>query len=262
MEVEIQLSNGQIGYVVNFFKGFGNASFSGLEGFTVGYSSADFKEDGSKLELAYAITVHKSQGSDFKLVFFVLPKTGRVLSRELLYTGLTRAKEKLILLVEGEDTTWLFNYSKSEASETARRNTHLFKTQIRESKGSIPFVQNLIHKTKKGIYVRSKSEVIIANLLHDAEIEFLYERRFDTETGWRLPDFSIATGADEIIILEHLGMMHKPSYREEWEKKKEFYEKHGYVLNENLFVTTEDENGAINSEAISNDVISKIKTLI
>lgn len=261
-EVELQLSNGQIGYVVNFVKGFGNASFSGLEGLTIGYSSADFKEDGSKLELAYAITVHKSQGSDFKLVFFVLPKTGRILSRELLYTGLTRAKEKLILLVEGEDTTWLFNYSKSEASETARRNTHLFKTQIRESKGSIPFVQNLIHRTKKGIYVRSKSEVIIANLLHDAEIEFQYERRFDTETGWRLPDFSIATGADEIIILEHLGMMHKPSYREEWEKKKEFYEKHGYVLDENLFVTTEDENGAINSEAISNDVITKIKSLI
>jgi hypothetical protein len=261
-EVELQLSNGQIGYVVNFKNKYGNASFSGLEGYTIGYSSSDFKEDGSKLELAYAITVHKSQGSDFKLVFLVLPKSGRILSRELLYTGLTRSKEKLVLLVEGTDTSWLFNYSKSEASETARRNTHLFNSQIRESRGSIPFVQNLIHRTKRGVFVRSKSEVIIGNLLHEAEIDFIYERRFETENGWRFPDFSIATSSDELILLEHLGMLHKPSYREEWERKREFYENNGYVVGENLFLTSEDENGAINSEAISKEIISKIKSLI
>lgn len=261
-EEEVQLSNGQIGYVVSFYKGYGNAAFSGLEGYTIGYNSADFKEDGSKLELAYAITIHKSQGSDFKLVFLVLPKTGRILSRELLYTGLTRAKEKLILLVEGENAAWLFNYSKAEASETAKRNTHLFKSEIRESKGSIPFVQNLIHKTKKGIYVRSKSEVIIANLLHDAEIDFEYEKRYDTEKGWRLPDFTIATSADEIIILEHLGMLHKPSYKEEWQQKKLFYEKNGFIVGDNLFTSDEDANGAIDSERISKEVISKIKGLI
>ncbi len=261
-EEEVQLSNGQIGYVVSFYKGYGNAAFSGLEGYTIGYNSADFKEDGSKLELAYAITIHKSQGSDFKLVFLVLPKTGRILSRELLYTGLTRAKEKLILLVEGENAAWLFNYSKAEASETAKRNTHLFKSEIRESKGSIPFVQNLIHKTKKGIYVRSKSEVIIANLLHDADIVFEYEKRYDTEKGWRLPDFTIPTSADEIIILEHLGMLHKPSYKEEWEQKKQFYERNGFTIGDNLFTTDEDANGAIDSEKISMEVISKIKGLI
>lgn len=261
-EEEVQLSNGQIGYLASFYKGYGNAAFSGLEGYTIGYNSSDFKEDGIKLELAYAITVHKSQGSDFKLVFLVLPKTGRILSRELLYTGLTRSKEKLFLLVEGIDPSWLFNYTKSEASETARRNTHLFKTQIRESRSSIPFVQNLIHRSKEGIFVRSKSEVIVANLLHDANIKFEYERRYETETGWRLPDFSIATSADELIILEHLGMLHKPSYKEEWLQKKQFYEKYEFVLGETLFVTTEDENGAIDSEAISRDVIAKIKSLI
>lgn len=261
-KIEVQLSNGQIGYIVSFYKDYGNAVFSGLENCTVGYNSSDFKEDGSTLELAYAITVHKSQGSDFKLVFFVLPKTGRILSRELLYTGLTRSKEKLILLIEGIDTSWLINYSKAEASETLRRNTHLFKTQIRESRSSIPYVENLIHKTKQGIYVRSKSEVIIANLLHDANILFEYERRFDTETGWRLPDFSIPTSSDELIILEHLGMLHRPSYREEWEIKKEFYRKNGYVLGDNLYTTTEDEKGAIDSEAINKKVINKIKSLI
>ncbi len=49
-------------------------------------------------ETAFAITVHKSQGSEFKQVMFVLPENNMpILSRELLYTAITRAKEKIIL---------------------------------------------------------------------------------------------------------------------------------------------------------------------
>jgi exodeoxyribonuclease V alpha subunit len=45
-------------------------------------------------ETAFAITVHKSQGSEFKKVLFILPeKDSPILTRELLYTGLTRARE-------------------------------------------------------------------------------------------------------------------------------------------------------------------------
>ncbi len=47
-------------------------------------------------ETAYAITVHKSQGSEFEEVVFLLPPAGsRVLCRELVYTGVTRAQKKL-----------------------------------------------------------------------------------------------------------------------------------------------------------------------
>ena len=52
----------------------------------------------SELELAYAITVHKSQGSEFRAV--IMPVSGersRLQFRNLLYTGVTRAKELLIL---------------------------------------------------------------------------------------------------------------------------------------------------------------------
>jgi exodeoxyribonuclease V alpha subunit len=49
-------------------------------------------------EPAYALTVHKAQGSEFERVLLVLPERGaRVLTRELLYTGLTRARRELIL---------------------------------------------------------------------------------------------------------------------------------------------------------------------
>ncbi len=49
-------------------------------------------------EPAYALTVHKSQGSEFERVFLALPEAGtRVLSRELLYTGLTRCRREVTL---------------------------------------------------------------------------------------------------------------------------------------------------------------------
>ena len=49
-------------------------------------------------ETAWALTIHKSQGSEFREVMVVLPeKDHPLLSRELLYTAVTRAKEKIIL---------------------------------------------------------------------------------------------------------------------------------------------------------------------
>jgi exodeoxyribonuclease V alpha subunit len=51
------------------------------------------------VETAYAMTVHKSQGSEFNHVALVLPETlNRVLTRELIYTGITRSKENFSLI--------------------------------------------------------------------------------------------------------------------------------------------------------------------
>jgi exodeoxyribonuclease V alpha subunit len=50
-------------------------------------------------QTSYAITVHKSQGSEFAQVLFILPQDDvPILSRELLYTGITRAREHLTLV--------------------------------------------------------------------------------------------------------------------------------------------------------------------
>lgn len=54
-------------------------------------------------ETVYAMTVHKSQGSEFERVLFVLPpEPSPVLTRELIYTGLTRAREALEVLGRSE----------------------------------------------------------------------------------------------------------------------------------------------------------------
>jgi len=58
----------------------------------------DFWEQ-DELVLAYCITIHKSQGSEFKIVIMpILTAYYFMLSRNLFYTAVSRAKEKLILL--------------------------------------------------------------------------------------------------------------------------------------------------------------------
>jgi exodeoxyribonuclease V alpha subunit len=53
----------------------------------------------SAVETAYALTVHKSQGSEFAHVALVLPADDvPVLTRELVYTGITRARQRLTLV--------------------------------------------------------------------------------------------------------------------------------------------------------------------
>jgi exodeoxyribonuclease V alpha subunit len=51
------------------------------------------------VDTVYAMTVHKSQGSQFHTVAFLLPVAdSRLLTRELLYTAVTRAQERLVLV--------------------------------------------------------------------------------------------------------------------------------------------------------------------
>ena len=58
----------------------------------------DFERAGDELEPAYAVTVHKSQGNEFTAVVIpVLRPPAQLCYRNLLYTGVTRAKQLLIL---------------------------------------------------------------------------------------------------------------------------------------------------------------------
>ena len=52
-----------------------------------------------ELDLGYAITVHKAQGSEFPVVLFILSRTQHyMLDRSLVYTGVARGKKLTILL--------------------------------------------------------------------------------------------------------------------------------------------------------------------
>ncbi len=111
------------------------------------------------------------------------------------------------------------------------RNTNLFVLSVRPETVELPFAEHLIHRTAKGVLVRSKSEVIVADTLTRLGLSYEYEKRLEApgnHKDFRLPDFTVTYRGD-IFYWEHLGMLHVPSYRREWEHKLEWYITHGYA---------------------------------
>jgi len=259
------VANGEIGLVVQTPKGNGKPDSMKVQ-FSTQPTSAYYysrSEVEGQLELAYALTVHKSQGSDFDIVFLVLPKSATTLSRELLYTGLTRFRKKMVLLIE-RDTTVLEILRNPQSSATLLRNTNMFVLAVRPEAVGFYYAAHLIHRTRpsaqhpQGIMVRSKSEVIVADILTSLGISYDYELRLsskDDPNDFKLPDFTVSYEGDT-FYWEHLGMLSVPSYREDWERKRQWYEKNGYL---DRIITSEDgADGSIDAADIERTAHKKI----
>ncbi len=228
------VANGEIGVVVGHFRRQNEGlpwklevEFSSQQNYAYEYTSKGFGDEGdAPLELAYAITVHRAQGSEFGTTVLILPKDCRPLSRELLYTALTRQQKRVVILHQG-DLTQLKRYADPAFSETARRLTNIFRDPEPVQVEAERFLeQYLIHRTARGELVRSKAEVIIANLMEARGIEYDYE----APLGSRFPDFTIEDDrSGRTVYWEHLGLLQDPLYRTRWERKLEWYRGQGIV---------------------------------
>jgi exodeoxyribonuclease V alpha subunit len=90
----LRLANGDIGFVLPAADGRTAVHFAAPEG---GFRALP-PQRLPPVETAYATTVHKAQGSEFDAVLLLLPaRPSRVLTRELLYTAVTRARERIIV---------------------------------------------------------------------------------------------------------------------------------------------------------------------
>ena len=97
-DYDLNLFNGDTGVVVAAGEGRMLAAFERRGGVT----TVRPNQLGA-VDTVYAMTVHKSQGSQFGTAAVILPSpSSRILTRELLYTGVTRARERLVV-VGGED---------------------------------------------------------------------------------------------------------------------------------------------------------------
>lgn len=249
------LANGEIGLAVGQWrtKGFPKilkVEFASQKGYTYDFYSSDFKDEGDvAMELAYALTIHKAQGSQFGLTIVVLPEGHPILSRELIYTALTRHQNRVVILHQGPRSL-LKDLASPFSSSTARRMTNLLSAcrmlEIKQDKGSVFMQEGLIHLTSDGRAVRSMSELVIAEALIAAGQDFSYEKPLLLGGEMRYPDFTIE---DEIsgrtIYWEHLGMLEKKSYRDKWEKKLAWYIKNG--------VRPESEGGGPNGMLVTSE---------
>jgi hypothetical protein len=268
---EAYIANGDIGIVVGQYKtqrfrGLPwqiEVEFAGQLGYRYGFHPGEFGDEGSNpLELAYCLTVHKTQGSQFGLTFVVLTNPCWLLSRELLYTALTRHQERLVILHEGPLAEYR-RYSSDEYSEIARRMTNLFVDPLPREVvvGGMPrfLEEGLIHRTERGDLVRSKSELVIADKLYTCGIEYAYEQPLVLADGEvRYPDFTIADDARGVTFYwEHLGLLDDPRYRARWDRRKEEYRHAGILPWEEgggeegtLIETRDDPGGALDAGKI------------
>ncbi len=261
------VANGEIGMVIGQFKTAKmtfagkpkntEIEFTSQKGYKYSFKSWEFAEEANNpLELAYALTVHKAQGSEFGKVFLIVPNPCFLLSREMLYTSLTRQKDKVILLYQGNafDIKGLASPLKSD---TLRRITNLFsKPELVEVEGNY-LEKNLIHQASDGKMLRSKSELLIYQRLIDKNLNPLYEKKLTIKEVEKLPDFTIENEeSGEVYYWEHCGMLFDEEYKQRWEEKYQWYKennilpyKDGGGTNGTLIVTedkaAQTEDGAV-----------------
>jgi hypothetical protein len=120
--------------------------------------------------------------------------------------------------------------------------------KLRQPEGVTRFrPEALVNRTGLGIAVRSKSEVIVADVLTSLGISYEYERPLHSPSdpnNFRLPDFTVTFEGDE-YYWEHLGMLDLPVYAAQWERKRLWYEKNGY--SQRLITSADHPGGGIDA---------------
>jgi len=236
----LALSNGSIGVVCNNKQGrhlYFPDRDNGIPSWKV--------DDEENFELAYAITIHKSQGSEFKHTFIVLPERKGLLYREMVYTALTRSSHKVTLFVrKTDDPEGPLGYARKRSAILAR-NSSLFQE---------PMDAKRIMEPEAGVLVKSKIEYIIYRALMEYRnkglLSFDYEKEMSlTQLSYPIKtDFCVYVG-DRTYYWEHLGMLDLREYSNNWKDRKHAYEAEGFL---NSLVTTDDLSG------ISQEIIQKV----
>ena len=117
--------NGDIGIIKNILEPFESSSGKkevviDFDGIIVHYETKDLVN----IKHGFIMSIHKSQGSEFELVIMTICKSyRRMLYRKLIYTGITRAKRKLIIIGSSE----AFKYSVENSQEIKRKTDLLNK---------------------------------------------------------------------------------------------------------------------------------------
>lgn len=118
---------------------------------------------------------------------------------------------------------------------------------LREPYATNPrFPDRRLHKTVKGDFVRSKSELVIANALYASGLPYRYECLLQLGDIQLYPDFEVFCPKDSrIFYWEHFGLTGNADYMNQSEAKLRLYRQHHIVQWDNLIVTYDTPEGAL-----------------
>lgn len=122
------------------------------------------------------------------------------------------------------------------------------------------YEENMIFETDRGEMVRSKSELIIANILNqNKNLLYKYERPLELIINGKVqvfyPDFTILNiNTGKITYWEHAGLMDDPTYSSQFVNKINNYLDNDIVLGNNLVVTYETKNNPLNIKYVRKNI--------
>lgn len=158
-----------------------------------------------------------------------LESLNRHYSKHPFETALDRmqiGKKELIRPINVSDEDYIANW----ISQELHKNDH--------------YSEGLRYETANGVKMRSKSEVLIANVLDEFGIPYLYEKPLQLDDGMMLlPDFTLLDVKNKKeVYLEHFGLIDEPEYMARTFEKIREYEANGYFLGQGLMITYESSD--------------------
>jgi len=237
---ELILSNGTMG-IINNEKKEENFYYETSDGLYYIPFNEIRRNEQEYFELAYAISVHKSQGSGFNHLFLVLPARYGLLSKELVYTALTRTKKSITLFLQTNDekNNNVLEIAQNRSFSASRRTSLMLDKPYR--------FYDL--EPEPGIYVESRVELLIYHLLMKKRDELGIDKfNFSYETKPNIEGSVINIKTDFTVYCnnivwywEHLGLLGQHKYTWTWQNlKKKTYKEAGIWDN---IITTDETNG-------------------
>lgn len=118
------------------------------------------------------------------------------------------------------------------------------------------YPEEKVYTTKRDELVRSKSEVLLADMFYEMGIPYRYEAQLKLQNGKiKYPDFTLLkVHTRELIYHEHLGLLDDEEYRKAALRKLDEYRRNGIFHGKNLMITYEGEGSYLNIKEIKMQV--------
>lgn len=151
-----------------------------------------------------------------------------------VYSSMIPERQKLVAPILISEHEYVENWEKEEYKRNEYRS------------------EEKVYSTKKGDMVRSKSEVLLADMYYELGIPYRYEAELRLNNGRTVyPDFTVLDVANRREIYhEHMGLLDDEEYRYHNLRKIEEYRKNNIFAGKNLFITHEASGCPLNIREI------------